>query len=82
MTTEKIRAFIETNFYVPEETKLADDTSLLDTGIVDSTGVLEITAFLESEYGIEVSDAEIIPANMDSIGAIAAFVTRKRAKAA
>ena len=81
-TTDKIRAFIETNFYVPEETKLADDTSLLDTGIVDSTGVLEITAFLEAEYGIEVADGEIVPANMDSIQAIASFVTRKCAKAA
>ena len=82
MTTEKIRAFIETNFFVPEDTSLADDTSLLDTGIVDSTGVLEITAFLEGEYGIEIIDTEIVPANMDSIQALASFVARKCAKAA
>ena len=56
-----------TNFYVPETITLADDTSLLELGIVDSTGVLEVTAFLEGEYGIEIADHEIVPANMDSI---------------
>lgn len=81
-TTDAVRTFIATNFYVPEETLLADDTSLLDLGIVDSTGVLEVTAFLESEYGIEVCDDEIVPANMDSINAISSFVARKCTQAA
>jgi acyl carrier protein len=81
-TIDAIRGFILTNFYVPEAITLADDTSLLELGIVDSTGVLEVTAFLESEYGIEVADDEIVPANMDSIGAIAAFVETKAVRAA
>jgi acyl carrier protein len=81
-TSDAVRKFIVTNFYVPEGTMLADDTSLLELGIVDSTGVLEVTAFLESEYGIEVADHEIVPANMDSIGAIAAFVDTKATRAA
>ena len=81
-TTDTVRTFIATNFFVPEGTKVADDTSLLDLGIIDSTGVLEVTAFLESEYGIQVADGEIIPTNMDSINAIASFVSRKRACAA
>jgi acyl carrier protein len=81
-TIDAIRGFIVTNFYVPEAITLADDTSLLELGIVDSTGVLEVTAFLESEYGIEVADHEIVPANMDSIAAIAAFVETKAVRAA
>ena len=79
---ETIRNFIAQNFYIPEEIALADEASLLDQGIVDSTGVLEVTAFLESTYGIEIVDDEIVPGNMDSIVAIAAFVTRKCAWAA
>ncbi len=79
---ETIRDFIVHNFYIPEEIVLADDASLLDQGIVDSTGVLEVTAFLESTYGIDVVDDEIVPANMDSISAIASFATRKCARAA
>lgn len=81
-TIETVRHFIVTNFYVPETITLADDMSLLELGIVDSTGVLEVTAFLEGEYGIEIADHEIVPANMDSIRSIAAFVDTKAARAA
>lgn len=81
-TSDAVRIFIMTNFYVPESIVLGDDTSLLELGIVDSTGVLEVTAFLESEYGIEVLDHEIVPSNMDSINAIAAFVESKAVRAA
>lgn len=79
---ETVRNFVHQNFYIPEDIVLADDASLLEQGIVDSTGVLEVTAFLESTYGIVVVDDEIVPANMDSINSIAAFVTRKCALAA
>ena len=75
----RVRAFILENFYVTDVMSLADDVSLLERGIVDSTGVLEVTAFLETEFGIRVEDAEIVPENLDSIAAIAAFVSRKRA---
>lgn len=74
-----IRKFIAENFYVSDPDALAGDASLLDQGIVDSTGVLELTAFLESEYGITVGDAEIIPANLDTVDRVVAFVSRKRA---
>jgi acyl carrier protein len=79
---DAVRSFIMTNFYVPETITLTDETSLLELGIVDSTGVLEVTAFLEGEYGFEIADHEIVPANMDSISAIATFVATKVARAA
>jgi acyl carrier protein len=66
------------NFLFGSEEGLADDTSFLDAGIVDSTGVLELVAHLEQRYGINVDDGELIPDNLDSITAIAGFVTRKR----
>lgn len=81
MIEERIRQFIETNFYVPNKSDLKDDTSLLDRGIVDSTGVLEVVAFLESELGVTVDDTEILPDNLDSIAKIAAFVAKKRSGA-
>jgi acyl carrier protein len=48
---------------------------------MDSTGILELVAFLESEFSIQMSDAEIVPDNLDSIGAIAGYVKRKRTAA-
>ncbi|HET9599330.1 MAG TPA: acyl carrier protein [Anaeromyxobacteraceae bacterium] len=77
----RIRHFVEQTFYVAEGDRLADDASLIRTGIVDSTGVLEIISFLESEFGIEVEDRDAVPANLDSIARIAAFVARKSAVA-
>jgi acyl carrier protein len=76
-TQERIRSFVEQNFYVAEGDRLADDTSLIRTGVVDSTGVLEIIAFVETEFGIEVEDRDAVPANLDSIARIAAFVAGK-----
>ena len=55
---------------------MADTESLLNAGLIDSTGVLELVAFLEGEFGIHLADAEIVPANLDSVRAIVAFVER------
>jgi len=73
----QIRKFVEGNFYVGD-VPLDDDTSLIRDGIVDSTGILEVIEFLESQLGVEVSDREAVPANLESIARIAAFVSRKR----
>ena len=77
----RIRTFIAENFYIAQDATLADDTSLIETGIVDSTGVLEVIAFLEQEFSLSIPDRDILPANLDSIARIAAYVARARAKA-
>lgn len=75
---EKIRSFIISNFYVSDPASLQDDMSLLDAGIVDSTGVLEIITFIESEFGVTVEDAEMLPENLDAVNHIAAYVAKKK----
>ncbi len=74
----EIRQFILSNFYVADPAALVDSASLLEAGIVDSTGVLEIITFLESTFGIEVADAEMLPDNLDSVERLVAYVKRKR----
>lgn len=56
-----------------------DDDSLVEGGIIDSTGVLELVEFLESHFGIGVSDAETVPENLGSISNLTKFVVGKRA---
>lgn len=73
----QVRNFITSNFYVADPTVLADEASLLDNGIIDSTGVLEVVTFLESQFGIQVQDEEMLPDNLDSIGKIARYIERK-----
>jgi acyl carrier protein len=79
----KVRSFIEENFLFREDcADLSDGESLLDAGLIDSTGILELVAFLETEFAIRMADAEIVPANLDCIKAIVAYVQGKMAKPA
>ena len=73
-----VRRFIGENFLFREEIdSLPEDASFLEAGIIDSTGVLELVCFLESSFGIEIADDEMLPENLDSIRAVSAYVQRK-----
>ena len=75
----QIRAFIVENFLFGDDTvPLDDEQSLIESDMVDSTGILELVSFLEERFGIAMADAEIVPANLDSIARITAFIVRKR----
>ena len=75
---KRVRAFIEENFlFRADVSDLADADSLLENGVMDSTGILELVAFLESDFSMQMSDAEIVPDNLDSIASIAGYVERK-----
>lgn len=79
MVQSQVRDFILTNFLFGDSSRTpSDEESLLAAGVVDSTGVLELVEFLETDLGVPVADQETIPANLDSIDNIAAFVSRKR----
>lgn len=84
MTVETaIRRFIADNFlFGGDAAAIAEGESLLEAGLVDSTGILELVGFLEETFAIRVADAEIVPDNLDSIAAIAAYVRRKTAASA
>jgi acyl carrier protein len=77
---EIIRRFILDNFVYQEggDPGLRDDASLLDEGVLDSVGVLSVIGFLEEMFQIEVEDHEVVPDNLESVDAMAAFVQRKR----
>lgn len=77
-----LRHFVVDTFLFGDEGGLADDTSFLNQGIVDSTGVLELVAHVEQVYKVKVKDDELVPENLDSINALAAFLSRKQAGSA
>ena len=82
-TKDAIRAFIIDNFLFGDTSQeITDGMSLIENNLVDSTGVLELVFFLESSFGISVRDTEVVPENLDSIGAMAAFIESKKRAAA
>jgi acyl carrier protein len=56
-----------------------DEDSLTDSGIIDSTGIIELIEFLESHFGITVSESETVPQNLGSISNLTKFVLGKKA---
>jgi acyl carrier protein len=78
-----IRQYILSNLlFTDDESVLQDNESFLDGGIIDSTGVMEIILFIEDTFGIKVNDDEMLPANLDSVDSLVAFITRKQLIAA
>lgn len=74
-TNAEIRSFIIDNFLFGDESHpLTDDMSLIENDLIDSTGILELVSFLEQHFAVAVADADIVPANLDSIARISAFI--------
>ena len=79
-TKAAIRTVIVENFLFGDDSQpLPADLSLIDNDLVDSTGILELVGFIEERFAIQVADADIVPANLDTIERIAAFIARKQA---
>lgn len=75
----RVKDYISQNLLFGQAADLGDHTSLLGRGVLDSTSVLELVGFLEQTFAIEVADQDIVPENLDSLEAIASYVTRRRA---
>ena len=73
-----VRRFLTTELG-RDVSRVGPDDSLLESGTIDSVGVMQLVAFLGKTYGITVEDDDLTPENFDTIGAIAAFVARRRA---
>lgn len=75
---DKVREFIQDNFmFRDDRTQLDDGESLLEAGLIDSTGILELVAFIETEFSIQMADADIVPENLDSVETIVRYVGGK-----
>lgn len=78
-TEERIRDFLieEANWDGPRA-ELTDDLALIEQHVIDSMLLLRMVAWLESEYGIAINDADVVPSNFGSIERISSLVAAKR----
>ena len=79
-TEQTIQRFVRENL-LPHgaEAEIGTTDSLLDSGLIDSMAVLRLVSFIESEFGFEVTDEEVVPDNFETVEAIARLVEGKRA---
>ena len=58
----ELTEFIVKNYLFGDTARMPrDDDSFVEEGIIDSTGILELIEFLESRFGVEVSESEMVP---------------------
>jgi acyl carrier protein len=74
-TTSKIKTFLAQQF--PMTKNVGNDEPLLTNGLIDSLGILDVVTFVENEFGIVVSDEDLLPENFGSIHSLTNFVHNK-----
>ena len=75
---DRIRTFIvEEIGWRGDPAGLGDDSPLMEAGVIDSMGVFHLISFLESEFGIEVQDDDLVPDNFATISNIEQLVARR-----
>jgi len=74
-TKDKLKRFIDHEVLFGEGA-VKDDEDLLGN-VLDSLALLQFVEFIESEFGIEVADEDMIPENFKTIDAVDAYVTSR-----
>lgn len=77
---DRVKAFLLDNFLMADSAEeIQDETSFMGSHILDSTGFIELISYLEEQFGIRVTDHEMVPDNLDSLKNIEHFVSGKLA---
>lgn len=77
MIEDDIRRFIVEELNGPPQ-QLTSDFPLIERSVIDSLGIFQLVGFIESEYGIQIDDEELVPEHFGTIGDIARLVSSKR----
>jgi acyl carrier protein len=75
--TDTLKDFVYKKFPLAKKQGVKNSDPLLNSGIIDSVGILELVTFMEKEFGIHVSDEEMLPEIFQTLDALAAFVQQK-----
>lgn len=73
---ERVTGYIHDAVYA-EKSKINDESLIFKEGFIDSMGFITLITFLEEEFKIKTSDADLLEENFESINAITEFVLRK-----
>jgi D-alanine--poly(phosphoribitol) ligase subunit 2 len=75
--TQELFDYIVTTFEIDTGGGFDADVNIFDFGYVDSLGAVKIIAELESRYGIEITQRDLMLYPMSTVSEIAAVVKTK-----
>lgn len=74
----RVRAYLEeVRFADFDDGTLTDTSSLFDQDILDSLSLVAMVTWIEKTFGVEVSDQDLVPENLESVERIARFVSAR-----
>lgn len=74
-----IRTYICDRFNVPvNDSDFTNDVHLFDYGYVDSFGALDLTLFVETTFGVKISESDMVVYPLNTINEISDFVVKRR----
>lgn len=73
---QKVKQYVLQETFT-EKNKIKDDSLIFKEGYFDSMGFIRLIAFIEEEFSIRTSDADLMEENFESISAITEFIFRK-----
>jgi acyl carrier protein len=73
---EKVKDYIQQATFVDKD-KIKYDSLIFKEGYFDSMGFVVLITYLEENFGIKTTDADLIEENFESINAISDFIVRK-----
>ena len=79
---KKIKTFLEEHLLVDFKNGIDESTNLFEVGLIDSYGYMELVKFLEGEFLIQFSNAELISSSFTSLSNLVKIVEEKSHAAA
>jgi len=76
---EKVNNYVLQNTFA-EKHKIQDNSLIFREGYFDSMGFIMLITFIEEEFALKTSDADLIEENFESINAITSFILRKKSE--
>jgi D-alanine--poly(phosphoribitol) ligase subunit 2 len=74
-----LREYIVQRFAVPsDDAEFTEDVHLFDYGYVDSFGAVELVEFVQDQFGVAVSQSDLMVYPMNTINEIANFVSLRQ----
>lgn len=74
----ELRTFIRQEFKIQDRDRdFNDDVHLFDYGYVDSFGAVRILSFIETQFGVTISDTDLTIHPMNTIREISTLVTER-----
>lgn len=75
-TEDKIKNFILQETFA-ESKNMHNESLIFKEGYFDSLGFVKLITYLEEEFGIKLTDEDLVEENFESINAITRFITKK-----